>query len=230
MSEPAESPRATEGATPDASVLRRSALLGQRKSTRKTPDKPVTFTRKGASEAAPPPADTKPPARKKATRKTPEKSDPALEELRLRLDGLARELAGRPTWDDLQALETRLRSPGQTDEVDRLQALLRTRQEELDEMASLLEDLEEQAREGAERVRELEGKCEEDRVARGELERLLNSARRKLRQEEQQHERARQRVSQAEAFLREALLGLLSPGDEFNDELVEQIQSFLDLT
>ena len=40
---------------------------------------------------------------------------------------------------------------------------------------------------------------------------------------------AEQRMRLAEGFLREALLGLLSPGDEFNEELVEQIQHFLAL-
>lgn len=154
-----------------------------------------------------------------------------LAQLVLRVAGLADDLAARPSWDDLRQLEARLKPQPDAweTELEQLRAELRLRQEELDEMAILLQDFEEQQQQAQERIQELERNCEEDRLARRQLEKLLNSARGKLRQEELQRIEGSTRLNQAEAFLREALLGLLSPNDEFNEELVEQIQLFLEM-
>jgi chromosome segregation ATPase len=249
----------------DSSSLRRSALLGQRKS-RSTPDKPMTFsTRKARAEEpsnepepahagdpvtlqveAPQALESAKPLRSRDSRRRSSKTakqpsvsavpvptplEAEVAQLVLRVARLADDLAARPSWEDLRGLEARLKPEADAWESEReqLRAELRLRQEELDEMATLLQDFEEQQQQAQERIKELERNSDEDRLARRQLEKLLNSARGKLRQEELQRLESSTRLNQAEAFLREALLGLLSPNDEFNEELVEQIQMFLEL-
>lgn len=242
-SDPAESNSAFH---PPEGGLHRSALLGHRKARPTGLEKPQAFTPKErppkplASAPAPAPEplplplvvvpEPEPPA--KAARKprapaapkapkaaAPKKVTPATKPKAL--DGeafqalveqvarLSEALAERPTWADLKALEKRLGS-GSTAEVDpeveHLQELLRTREEELEELGIVVSEFQEQNEQAYTQLRELTMR---------------------LRQAQEETRQAIERQQMAEGFLREALLGLLSPGDEFNEDLVEQIQHFL---
>lgn len=120
---------------------------------------------------------------------------------------LSEALAARPTWSDLQALESRLRvGASETQEIVSLKELLRTREEELEELGLVVSEFQEQNEQVSAEVQQLSHR---------------------LREAQQQAVEAEMRAQLAEGFLREALLGLLSPGDEFNEDLVEQIQHFL---
>jgi hypothetical protein len=250
-SEPAESNSAFH---PPEGGLHRSALLGHRKARPSGLEKPQAFTPKErppkppapppapapAPEPPPPPLAVVPepapparPARKsraapvpkapKATKTEPKKVSPApklktpdavsFQALVEQVARLSEALAARPTWADLKALEMRLGS-GPTQEVDpavnaqveHLQELLRTREEELEELGGVVSEFQEQNEKAYTQLRELTAR---------------------LRQAQEEAHQAIERQRLAEGFLREALLGLLSPGDEFNEDLVEQIQHFL---
>ena len=120
---------------------------------------------------------------------------------------LSEALAARPTWSDLQALESRLRvGASETQEIVSLKELLRTREEELEELGLVVSEFQEQNEQVSAEVQQLSHR---------------------LREAQQQAVEAEMRAQLAEGFLREALLGMLSTGDEFNEDLVEQIQHFL---
>ena len=122
---------------------------------------------------------------------------------------LSEALAARPTWADLNSLEKRLSGGavvGTDGEVEHLQELLRTRQEELEELGLVVSEFQEQNEQAHAQIQELT---------------------RRLREAQQDTVEAETRQQIAEGFLREALLSLLAPGDEFNEDLVEQIQHFL---
>ena len=122
---------------------------------------------------------------------------------------LSEALATRPTWSDLKELEARLQSlqpalPGE--EAEHLRELLRTREEELEELGLVVSEFQEQNEQAYSQIQELN-------------QRLLEAHAHSVE--------AETRAQMAEGFLREALLSLLAPGDEFNEDLVEQIQHFL---
>jgi len=217
-------------------VLHRSALLGQRKNRSTGLEKPPAFVRKErhekpavqAEESKPSPLAAVPEAPAKPTRKTraakpaaakvpatPKKTPAkaptaaAFQALVEEVARLSETLAARPTWSDLKELESRLSQGGsdQTDgQVAHLQELLRTRQEELEELGLVVSEFQEQ-----------------NELAHAQIQDLT----RRLREAQQVAVEAETRQQIAEGFLREALLSLLSPGDEFNEDLVEQIQHFL---
>lgn len=216
----------------DSGVLHRSALLGQRKTRPNPMEKPQAFARKERLEKAaapieeakplplvvvPEPVDTpaKPTRKPRATTPrqpaAPKPKAPdgfAFQKLVEEVARLSEALAARPTWADLHQLEGRLGHNPAADlsEVEHLQEMLRTREEELEELGQVVSDFQEQNEAAGAELRELTAR---------------------LREAEADLEESRQRQHQAEGFLREALLGLLSPGDEFNEDLVEQIQHFL---
>lgn len=228
-SDPAESSSAYR--PPDGGP-HRSALLGHRKSRNTSLEKPQAFTPKErAARPAPPPEPVPvpdPPSPAKATRKprsTTPKAPPApkkapaakakapdataFQTLVEEVARLSEELASRPTWSDLKALELKLLGPAPAAdpaEIEHLQELLRTREEELEELGSVVSEFQEQNEQAYAQLRELTAR---------------------LRQAQEEAQQALERQHLAEGFLREALLGLLSPGDEFNEDLVEQIQHFL---
>ncbi len=122
---------------------------------------------------------------------------------------LSEALAARPTWADLKSLESRLSGAAAAvpeSEVEHLQELLRTREEELEELGLVVSEFQEQNEQAHAQIQDLT---------------------RRLRQAQQDTVEAETRQQMAEGFLREALLSLLAPGDEFNEDLVEQIQHFL---
>lgn len=238
-SDPAESNSAYH---PPEGGMHRSALLGHRKNRSTALEKPQAFTPKErpSKVAAPQPPDPTPlavvveppaapakPAAVKATRKpratpTP-KATPApkkaaapkapdaasFQALVQEVARLNEALASRPDWSDLKALEARLRGPAPAadpSELEHLQELLRTREEELEELGSVVSEFQEQNEQAYAQLQELTAR---------------------LRQAQEEARQALDRQRMAEGFLREALLGLLSPGDEFNEDLVEQIQHFL---
>ena len=216
----------------DSGVLHRSALLGQRKTRPNPMEKPQAFAvRKDRSEKAPVPVEEVKPVplavvpepeaparptrkprasspRKPATPKPKAPDGPAFQKLVEEVARLSEALATRPTWTDLKALEGRLVQNPSADlsEIEHLQEMLRTREEELEELGQVVSDFQEQNEAAGAELRELTARLRETEA---DLE----------------ESRASQRL--AEGFLREALLGLLSPGDEFNEDLVEQIQHFL---
>lgn len=242
-SDPAESNSAFH---PPEGGLHRSALLGHRKARPTGLEKPQAFTPKErppkplASAPAPAPeplplplvvvpepeptakAARKPraPAAPKAPKaaspkkvtpapKTKDLDGEAFQALVEQVARLSEALADRPTWADLKALEQRMGSgstPGVDPEVEHLQELLRTREEELEELGIVVSEFQEQNEQAHTQLRELTTR---------------------LRQAQEETRYAIERQQMAEGFLREALLGLLSPGDEFNEDLVEQIQHFL---
>lgn len=163
------------------------------------------------------------PARKpRATKATPGKAAPSKKppapkapdaaDFRALVEEVARlseALSSRPTWSDLKALESRLKEGGTTErdsEVEHLNELLRTRQEELEELGLVVSEFQEQ-----------------NELAHAQIQDLT----RRLREAQLETVEAETRQQIAEGFLREALLSLLAPGDEFNEDLVEQIQHFL---
>lgn len=218
----------------DSGVHHRSALLGQRKSRPNPMEKPQAFAvRKERLEKAPALAEeakpiplvvvpepfeppSKParkprpstPPRKPAAPKPKAPDGAAFQKLIEEVTRLSEALAARPTWADLRDLENRLvQAPAaHLSEVEHLQEMLRTREEELEELGQVVSDFQEQNEAAADKIRELTAR---------------------LREAEADLEESRASRHLAEGFLREALLGLLSPGDEFNEDLVEQIQHFL---
>ncbi len=210
--------------------MHRSALLGQRKSRATNLEKPQAFVRKERQPKAtpeepkstplavvpePPPKPVRKPkapatpkaaaAKKPAKPKAPDGA--AFQALVEEVARLSEALATRPTWSDLQALEGRLQvGDSESQEVASLKELLRTREEELEELGLVVSEFQEQNEQVSAEVQQLN---------------------RRLREAQQQAVEAEMRAQLAEGFLREALLGLLSPGDEFNEDLVEQIQHFL---
>ncbi len=219
-------------------MLHRSALLGQRKSRSTGLEKPPAFVRKERHEKPAPPiedskasplvvvpepaeAPAKPARKPRATtpRSAPAHKKPAVTKAKApdgaTFQALAEEvarlrdaLAARPTWADLKALEERLCAnalPADAEREDLLE-LLRTREEELEELGLVVSEFQEQNEQAHAQIQE--------------LTRLLHEA-----QENTVQAEIRQQM--AEGFLREALLSLLAPGDEFNEDLVEQIQHFL---
>lgn len=227
----------------ESGALRRSSLLGQRKKANHVNDKPITFSRKEKPpvpvmvepEAKPLPAPTrvktaakvKAPPKPRASK--PKKSE--VDELRELLQVLSQELARRPSWEDLDKLEGRLRaewsSQNPSQEQEELQEQLQNREEELEELASVVQEFQDQVAEGQLKLVEIQKAREEDLLARSQLEELLNEALQKAEQLTEEKSFLESRLARAQGFLRDALLGLLSPGDEFNEELVEQIQHFL---
>jgi len=230
---PPDSAESNSAHTHDSGVHHRSALLGQRKSRPNPMEKPQAFAvRKERLEKAPalveeakpiplvvvpePPEPPSKPARKprpstprKAAASKPKAPDgAAFQKLVEEVTRLSEALAARPTWADLRDLENRLvQAPAaHLSEVEHLQEMLRTREEELEELGQVVSDFQEQNEAAADKIRELTAR---------------------LREAEADLEESRASRHLAEGFLREALLGLLSPGDEFNEDLVEQIQHFL---
>lgn len=214
---------------------RRSVLLGQRKKSTASKDKPVTFSR-GQQAATPPPenastAKVSEPRKSSGRKAAPKKANAGealLEELRHQMQLLREELSQRPRWEDLHQLERRFfelleNHSSQSDAKDRL----RLREEELEEMASVAQEFQDQLAAAQTRLLQLEQSSQEDRLARKQLTELLDSSRIQLVQMETDNQILHNRLERAQGFLRDALLGLLSPGDEFNEELVEQIQHFL---
>lgn len=219
--------------------MHRSALLGQRKNRPSGMEKPPAFVRKERHEKSalpveeikpaplavvPEPAPTAKPTRKaraassKAT-ETPKKppapkakapDGAAFQALVEEVARLRDALAERPSWADLKALEQRLSGDSpplqSAEEVLELQELLRTREEELEELGLVVSEFQEQ-----------------NERAHAEIQDLT----RRLREALEDTVQAEIRQQMAEGFLREALLSLLAPGDEFNEDLVEQIQHFL---
>lgn len=228
----------------DSGAIRRSALLGQRQKSRpQTIEKPALLPTKKpepASEASP----------KRPPRKAPAKApaDP-LEPLRLQVQELSQALASRPSWDDLRALEDRLvaqlRPAAKPEEIaylelerqlaERSEALrlsqdeLRTRHEELEELSGIVSEFQEQNEQAQQRIQLLTGRLHElhDQLTQAQDE--LQEARAEFSRAQEMRVEAEHRCKVGEGFLREALLSLLSPGDEFNEDLVEQIQHFLAL-
>jgi len=224
----------------DSGVLHRSALLGQRKTRPNPMEKPQAFgARKERLEKAPSLLEEarpiplvvvsepiEPPSRpaRKPRASTPRKPAPAklkapdgaaFQKLAEEVARLSEALAARPTWADLQALESRM-GPGpatQLSGMQHLQEMLHTREEELEELGQVVSDFQEQNEAAADKIRELTAR--------------LREAEADLEENRQDALQAQERQQLGEGFLREALLGLLSPGDEFNEDLVEQIQQFL---
>jgi chromosome segregation ATPase len=173
------------------------------------------------------PKTSKAPART-ATSRTPKQPEPAPELLALKeqVEQLSAALSSRPTWDDLRSLENRMsawmRLPADSEALMQLQEQLQTRQEELEELSGIVSEFQEQNEQAQRRLQQMTGQLQN-------LAEELDETRQQLELSQQQRHQAEQRTHLAEGFLREALLGLLSPGDEFNEELVEQIQHFLSL-
>lgn len=224
----------------ESGALRRSSLLGQRKKASHVNDKPITFSRKEKPLVAEPAVPSPPPppaARARATPKAKASPKPRatkkseIEELRGLLETVSRELSKRPSWEDLDKLEARLRAelstPGADGEQEELQEQLQNREEELEELASVVQEFQDQVAESQVKLLEMQRAREEDQLARRQLEELLNEALQRAEQLGQEKSFLEDRLVRAQGFLRDALLGLLSPGDEFNEELVEQIQHFL---
>ncbi|MBT9586970.1 hypothetical protein IV102_26750 [bacterium] len=143
------------------------------------------------------------------------------------MEDLTDALHRQPGWDDLRALENRLsaylRPPAvDAEQFSQLQAQLKTRQEELEELSGIVSEFQEQNEQAQQRLQEMGEQLQDTQHA-------LDDTRHRLGASQQSLHEAEQRTRLAEGFLREALLGLLSPGDEFNEELVEQIQHFLAL-
>ena len=214
----------------DSGAIRKSVLLGSRKARSATPDKPVVVTRREPAPSPEPPPEPKPapkPARKAAAPKKPRApkkapADPLLE-LRAELEQLKALLGQCPTFADLQRLEERLEvRKSSPDEVEGLREQLQNRSEELAELSLLLEESEQ-------RQQQFVLEAEELKVEREHLENLLAETRQDLQDMEERCSELQLKVRRSEGFLRDALLGLLSPGDEFNEDLVEQIQNFLSL-
>jgi chromosome segregation ATPase len=115
-----------------------------------------------------------------------------------------------PSWTDLELLESRLSaghlSRESAEESEKLHETLQNRTEELDELAEINAQLQEENEELRHRLTQIEQKLDRQR----EVGRQIES-----------------RLAAAEGLLRESLLSLISPGDEFYEELVEQIQRFL---
>lgn len=207
--------------SPESDPRRRSSLLGPRKSA-SPPEKPAILTRRNSTplETAPatPVVPTPTPsvavsAKAKATpkaapkAKAPAKPKLSLASLQEQIAELQAALQRCPSWTDLELLEARLQSLSQDPaETEKLQEDLQNRKEELDELADI----------NAEQQEEID-----------EMRLRLAKMHRQLGIQEEYSGRLEARLRQAESFLRESLLSLLSPGDEFNDELVEQIQLFL---
>lgn len=216
-------------------MLHRSALLGQRKSRSAGLEKPPAFVRKErhekpaeenkpaalvvVPEPAEPPGKPARKARAASPKAIPAPKKPAATKAKppdaLTFQALVEEvarlseaLAARPTWADLKALEGRLSGSAAPDrsEVESLQELLRTREEELEELGLVVSEFQEQNEQAHAHIQELT---------------------RRLREAQEDTVQAEVRQQMAEGFLREALLSLLAPGDEFNEDLVEQIQHFL---
>lgn len=243
----------------DSSALRHSSLLGHRRSKPTSPEKPPALIRAErpvvsapASTApepmAPPPAQPEPPvvipaaprgrktpakaapktpAPKAAKSKTPAKVDPEILALQQQLQELREALNSRPGWDDFKDLELRLlRSSAPppppaslpSQELEPLRELLQTRQEELEELSSVVSEFQEQNEQAEKELSQLRQQLSQREKEVAVLQQQL---------EECLHVEAR--LERSESLLREALLGLLSPGDEYNEELVEQIQHFLSL-
>jgi len=227
------------GPNPTESVaLRRSSLLGQRKKANHANDKPITFSRKekpvvpvlSEPEAAPTPRLKAPPKAKATPKPRATKAkDPEIAELRKVVEKLSQELARRPDWADLQKLEALIltQAPAPTQEHEGLQEQLQNREEELEELASVVQEFQDQVAESQAKLQEMQRAREDDQLARRQLEELLNEALQKAEHLREENSLLEGRLSRAQGFLRDALLGLLSPGDEFNEELVEQIQHFL---
>jgi len=207
--------------------------LGQRKNRSTGLEKPPAFVRKERPEKPAPVQEEKPaplavvpepqeppakparkpravPAPKKPAAVKPKAPDAAtFQALVEEVARLSEALAARPTWADLKSLESRLSgSPAAAPvgEVEHLQELLRTRQEELEELSLVVSEFQEQNEQANAQIQDLT---------------------RRLREAQQDTVEAETRQQMAEGFLREALLSLLAPGDEFNEDLVEQIQHFL---
>ncbi|MBS2038492.1 hypothetical protein JST97_26165 [bacterium] len=228
---PSDSAESNSAYHPPEGGLHRSALLGHRKTRSTALEKPQAFTPKERPPKAAPPPPPEPVVRPepqtiKATPKTRAAKAPAapkkaavarakapdavaFQALVEEVARLSQALASRPDWADLKALESRLSGPAPSadpGEIEHLQELLRTREEELEELGSVVSEFQEQNEQAYSQLRELTAR---------------------LRQAQEEARQAVDRQRMAEGFLREALLGLLSPGDEFNEDLVEQIQHFL---
>lgn len=229
---PPDSAESNSAFHPPEGGLHRSALLGQRKSRAAGLEKPPAFVRKDrpvkpASSVEPPPlavvpeppeVPAKPAHKPRAAKAAPAPKKPpaakapdaaAFQALVEEVTRLREALADRPTFSDLKALESRVQGGGRPErdsEVEHLHELLRTRQEELEELGLVVSEFQEQ-----------------NEMANAQIQDLT----RRLREAQLETVEAETRQQIAEGFLREALLSLLAPGDEFNEDLVEQIQHFL---
>ncbi|MBX3166366.1 MAG: hypothetical protein KF760_03095 [Candidatus Eremiobacteraeota bacterium] len=198
--------------------------MGQRKNRPTGLEKPPAFVRqerreKPAPSEPAPPAKPAPKPRAQSTSRAPKKP-PAVkakapdaatfQALVEEVARLSQALATQPTWADLKALEERLlpgdSAPSAGSQLEDLQELLRTREEELEELGLVVSEFQEQNEQAHAQIQELT---------------------RRLREAQAETVQAEIRQQLAEGFLREALLSLLAPGDEFNEDLVEQIQHFL---
>ena len=193
--------------------------------------------RKTAAPKAPAAARGKAtPAKPKTASKTPRAAAspkvpaPTLAEfvaLRQQVEAVEQALSTRPTWEDLRALESRLSAylnPALADSeaMEQLQEQLQTKIEELEELSIIVSEFQEQNEQAQQLLSQRSQKLQE-------VEARLERTQEQLIECEQINLEAEERSRVAEGFLREALLSLLSPGDEFNEELVEQIQTFLSL-
>ncbi|MBN9417501.1 MAG: hypothetical protein J0I12_18780 [Candidatus Eremiobacteraeota bacterium] len=169
------------------------------------PEPPAKPARKARTPAAPKTVTPK----KAPTPRAKAPDAAAFQALVQEVARLSEALAARPTWSDLKELEARLQSvqPALSgDEAESLRELLRTREEELEELGLVVSEFQEQNEKAFSQIQELN-------------QRLLEAQAHSVESET--------RAQMAEGFLREALLSLLAPGDEFNEDLVEQIQHFL---
>lgn len=238
---------ASDSAGSESGAIRKSVLLGSRKARAAAPEKPLVVSRREVAPAAaalppevkPVPEPVAPPvvkkARKPAAPRKPKVPPDPLAPLRAELDLLRKQLEERPTWQDLRQLEQRLQPqlvaqvPEQASELQNLREQLQNREEELEELSTLMAELQQQNGEATQDLVRLRREAKEAQVDREHLEHLLAETRQDLQEMESRCEELQLRLRRSEGFLRDALLGLLSPGDDYNEELVEQIQHFLSL-
>lgn len=200
----------------------RSSLLGQRKKRLPRTEKPQALGDLGpaVAPAAPPPPAEPTPLPQAAPRKKPDKEQQFRRRTGKRLDALTQQVT---------SLTHLLEHPVLPPNVVKLEKQLQSSREEAEELSGLMSDLETQLADAHKRLERMEREAEEDRMARRQLEKLLHSGRHRLEAEQNLRLQGQQRLHRAESLLREALLALLSPGDEFQDQLVDEVQQFLEL-